>query len=296
MSIRRRAVRLAARPLALVAIGVAVLAGCRPGAAAGAEAERVVGVSKQLNEFLYAIGAEDVLVARDLTSIYPAAITSLPSVGYHRALSAEGIIAARPTLLLTDGNVGPAPVLEQVRKVGIPVLVLGTGNTVDSAQQALAALGARFHRERAADSVLHAWTAGMARVRADSARLSRLPRPRVLVMHFGQIINGYLAVNRGGPADQMITWAGGTNAIDSVGGMTRLTPELIAKAAPDVIVATDVGFDRAGSAASFATLPGVALTPAAKAGRIYRIDETELIYFGPRTPATVQKLAAMFHP
>jgi iron complex transport system substrate-binding protein len=115
-------------------------------------------------------------------------------------------------------------------------------------------------------------------------------------MHFGQIVNGYLAVNRGGPADQMITWAGGANAIDSVGGMTRLTPELIAKAAPDVIVATDVGFDRVGSAASFAALPGVALTPAAKAGRIYRVDETELMYFGPRTPSAVRKLASMFHP
>jgi iron complex transport system substrate-binding protein len=290
-----RAARIATVPLA---IGFAVLTGCRSsaGAAAGAGAERVVGVSKQLNEFLYAIGAESILVARDLTSIYPPAIRSLPTVGYHRALSAEGIIAARPTLLLTDGNVGPEPVLEQVRKVGIPVLVLGAGGTVDSAQQLLAALGARFHRERAADSVLQQWKAGMAEVRADSARLNQLPRPRVLVMHFGQLVNGYLAVNRGGPADQMITWAGGANAIDSVGGMTRLTPELIAKAAPDVIVATDVGFDRVGNAASFAALPGVALTPAAKAGRIYRIDETELIYFGPRTPATVRKLASMFHP
>ena len=41
---------------------------------------RVVGVSKQINEFLYDIGAESVLVARDLTSIYPPAIRSLPSV------------------------------------------------------------------------------------------------------------------------------------------------------------------------------------------------------------------------
>jgi iron complex transport system substrate-binding protein len=294
----RKTAWLARGPLSIAVIGFTVLTGCRPsaGAAERAGAERVVGVSKQLNEFLYAIGAENVLVARDLTSIYPPAIRSLPAVGYHRALSAEGIISARPTLLLTDGNVGPEPVLEQVRKVGIPVLVLGAGSSVDSAQQVLAALGTRFHRERAADSVLQQWKSGMAQVRADSARLSQSPRPRVLVMHFGQIVNGYLAVNRGGPADQMITWAGGANAIDSVGGMTRLTPELIAKAAPDVIVATDVGFDRVGSAASFAALPGVALTPAGKAGRIYRIDETELIYFGPRTPATVRKLAAMFHP
>ena len=73
-----------------------------------------MGVSKQLNEFLYAIGAQDVLVARDLTSVYPPAIRQLPTVGYHRALSAEGIIAARPTMVLTDGNVGPDAVLDDV--------------------------------------------------------------------------------------------------------------------------------------------------------------------------------------
>jgi iron complex transport system substrate-binding protein len=258
-------------------------------------AERVVCVSKQINEFMYDIGAQGVLVARDLTSIYPSAIRSLPSVGYHRALSAEGIISTRPTLFLTDGNVGPDAVLDQLRTVGIPILILRPGGTVDSAQLLMRHLGERFHRERAADSVVAAWRQGMREVWADSARWAGRRRPRVLIMHFGQIVNDYLAVNRGGPADEMLHWAGGENAVDSIGGMTRLTPELIAKAAPDVIIATDVGFDRVGSAERFAALPGVALTPAGKAGRIYRVDETQIMYYGPRTPASVRALAAMIH-
>ncbi len=78
---------------------------------------RVVSVSKQINEFIYDVGAQSNLVGRDLTSVYPAEITALPSVGYHRALSAEGIISLRPTMFLTDGNLGPDAVLEQLRKV-----------------------------------------------------------------------------------------------------------------------------------------------------------------------------------
>jgi iron complex transport system substrate-binding protein len=93
----------------------------------------------------------------------------------------------------------------------------------------------------------------------------------------------------------MLHLAGGVNAIDSVGRMTRLTPELITKTNPDVIIATDVGFDRLGSADKFAELPGVNLTPAAKSKRIYRIDETEVMYFGPRTPATIVKLRDILH-
>ena len=160
----------------------------------------------------------------------------------------------------------------------------------------IAALGERFGRRRAADSVLAAWRDGMARVVRDSAELARRgTRPRVLVMHFGQIANNYLAVNRGSAADRVVAWAGGVNAVDSIGGMTRLTPELIARAAPDVILATDVGFDRVGSAEKFGALPGVALTPAAKSGSIYRVDESEIMYFGPRTPAAVGRIAALLH-
>ncbi len=260
------------------------------------EGQRVVGVSKQINEYLYEIGAESVLVARDLTSIYPPAIRSLPSVGYHRALSAEGIISMRPTMLLTDGNLGPDAVVEQVKKVGIPVVILKPGSTPDSAQALMAELGARFNRKATADSVIAGWKRDMDAVIADSVRWAGAPRPRVLVMHFGQLNNSYLALKRGSAGDQVIQWAGGVNAVDSAGGMMRLTPELIARAAPDVIIATDVGFDRMGSAEKFATLPGVALTPAAKAGRVFRVDETEVMYFGPRTAASVRKIAGWLHP
>ncbi len=270
-------------------------AACQKSGPAGAGGQRVVCVSKQINEYLYDIGAQGVLVARDLTSIYPPAIISLPSVGYHRALNAEGIISMKPTLFLNDGNFGPDAVLSQVKKVGIPVLTLRPGGTVDSAEAMLVRLGALFHHDSQADRVVNTWQAGMDSVYADTAQWIGKPRPRVLIIHFGQIANDYLALKRGGPADEMLHWAGADNAIDSAGGMARLTPELIARAAPDVIIATDVGFDRYGSVEQFKTLPGVALTPAGRHNRIYRITEQEIMYFGPRTPAVVRELARMVH-
>lgn len=279
--------------LALAVLGLATGAAGVSGARVDAPPrERVVCVSKQLNEFLYAIGAQGDLVARDLTSVFPPEIQKLPSVGYHRALSAEGILSAKPTLFLTDGNVGPDAVIDQVRQVGIPVVVLRPGSTPDSAQALMLELGKRFQRERQAAAVVARWQQDMLAIARDSSRANR-PKPRVLFMHFGQIVNNYLGIKAGTPADRVLHWAGGINAIDSLGGMSRLTPELIARLAPDVIVATDVGFDRVGSAKAFAALPGVSLTPAARNGRIYRIDESEIMYFGPRTPAAVRHLAQM---
>jgi iron complex transport system substrate-binding protein len=57
-----------------------------PGAGAAADADpppgdRVVCVSKQINEFIFAIGAQDHLVARDLTSIYPPEIRASAITG-----------------------------------------------------------------------------------------------------------------------------------------------------------------------------------------------------------------------
>jgi heme transport system substrate-binding protein len=288
-----------------VAVSVALALGCAAAAGCGRfgdhadrshQAERVVCVSKQLNEFMYAIGAQDVLVGRDLTSIYPPEILHLTSVGYHRALSAEGIISLKPTLFLTDGNYGPDAVGTQLKEVGIPIVTLEPGRTLEGAEALLDSLGRRFHRERTADSVLAAWQQGMAEVLQDTLRWAGVRRPRVLIIHFGQIANDYLALARGGVADEMLHWAGAENAVDSMGGMMRLTPELIARTAPDIIVATDVGFDRYGSAAKFAAMPGVNLTPAGKALRIYRIEETDVMYFGPRTPTAVRRLEGFFHP
>ncbi|MEO7083553.1 MAG: ABC transporter substrate-binding protein [Gemmatimonadaceae bacterium] len=283
------------RAAAALAFGLAALVGisCTTGDANAGP--RIVCVSKQINEFMYDIHAESLLVGRDLTSIYPPQIAHLTSVGYHRALSAEGIISLKPTMLLTDGNLGPEAVVTQVKKVGIPVVIMSPGNTEDSAQALMTHLGQQFHHERTADSVVAAWKADMAAALADTSKWSGGKKPRVLVMHMGQIANDYLALKRGTPADQMIRWAGGVNAIDSVGGMLRLTPEIIAKAAPDIIIATDVGFDRLGNADKFAAMPGVSLTPAGKAKRIYRVDETEVMYFGPRTAASLRKIAGWLH-
>jgi heme transport system substrate-binding protein len=256
---------------------------------------RVVCVSKQINEFIYAIGAERHLVAHDLTSIYPPAIRKLPSVGYHRALSAEGIISMEPTVFLTDGNMGPHGVLGQLQEVGISIKVMPPGKSMADAQQLMLEVGRFFRREKQAQAVVAQWSADMAKVMALSKLWAHEPKPRIVMIHFGQIINNYLAVT-GGPSNQLIAWAGGDNVLANGHGMERLTPELVADARPDVIIANEIAFGRFGSPEAFTQLPGVSLTPAGKNLRIYMITEQQSIYFGPRTPAAILTLAKDFHP
>ena len=78
-------------------------------------------------------------------------------------------------------------------------------------------------------------------------------------------------------------------------GMVQLSPEIIASADPDVILLTDFGYDRLGSTDQVRTLPGVDSTRAAKARRIFRVEEHNLVYIGPRTGENVLKLQDLIH-
>ena len=117
----------------------------------------------------------------------------------------------------------------------------------------------------------------------------------MLIIHFGQQRNQYFVMGTRGTADAMLKLAGGTNAADT-SSFRDLSPEVIAREQPDVILATDFGWDRlGGSIEKFKELPGIALTPAAKNGKLYRIEEHDLVYFGPRTGENVLLIAGLIH-
>jgi iron complex transport system substrate-binding protein len=96
-------------------------------------------------------------------------------------------------------------------------------------------------------------------------------------------------------AAQLIRWAGGKIAVSDERGMKQLSAEVVAAANPDVILLTDFGYDRLGSPQKIKELPGVAGTNAAKNNRIYRVEEHDLVYLGPRTGKNTLMLQKLIH-
>jgi iron complex transport system substrate-binding protein len=260
-------------------------------------AERIVSVSKQHTEILYALGAADDLVAVDVSSVYPPQAKQLPTVGYHRALSLEGLLAAKPTLILTGGrdNMGPEPVVQQLEALKIPMQDFeAKGNDLDGVKALFREMGAYFHRERQADSLAAKLDADLARALA--AAKTEVDTPRVVIIHYGRASNVYLTILGKSVAGQMVRWAGGRMALDDEPGMRQLTsPEVIAKADPDVILLTDFGYDRLAGRDDILKLPGVGATKAARTGRIWRVEENDLVYLGPRTGENVDKFRVLLH-
>src|SRR5690242_6622105 len=111
--------------------------------------QRIVCVSKQLNEIIFAVGGDTALVGVDISSTYPPEAKKLTTVGYHRALSGEGIISLNPTVLWHDGSIAPDHVIEQVKKVGIPMREFHGGSTIDSTKMLIMQVAGEFHNEQA---------------------------------------------------------------------------------------------------------------------------------------------------
>ena len=91
-------------------------------------------------------------------------------------------------------------------------------------------------------------------------------------------------------ADTMIGLAGGVNAVRGYSGYKPLTSEAAVAAAPNVILLMDSGLESVGGAEGLWRLPGLALTPAGKQGRVASMDGLLLLGFGPRLGKAVAKL------
>lgn len=289
-------------PLLASFVLVFLLSGCsrfQNRAAAVNGPQRIVCIGEAYNEMIYALGAQGDLVGVDYSSTYPPQIEKLPTVGYHRALSAEGILSLHPTLVIDDGNIGPDNVVRQLESLHVPMKTFqAKNNSVAGTEALLREMGAFFHKEKRAEELC----TQMDREMAEAAVFVRQykTKPRVAVIHFGRASDVYLLVGSGGHGDgaaaaTMVELAGGQMALQRLGMQRMVSPEIIAESNPQVILMTSYGFDRLGGAQQAKTLPGVAQTDAARNNRIYRVSEHELMYFGPDTGDTIIHLAKLIH-
>jgi iron complex transport system substrate-binding protein len=263
-------------------------------------AERAVVISQAYNEIIWALGAEDHVVGVDYSSTWPPAVKNVTTVGYHRALSAEGILSLKPTVIIHDGSIGPPTVVEQLQQLNVPMKTFSAkNNSIEGAKALMREMGAYFHKEARAEELCAKLDADMAKAMAEAEQYT--DHPKVAVIHYGRASNIYLLVGASGQGDagaagQMVRWAGGVPAIEQSGMQRMTSPEIVAQANPDVVLMTEFGYDRLdGSKDKIFELPGVATSNAARNGRIYRVEEHDLMYFGPSTGEGLSRLIRLIH-
>lgn len=269
-----------------------------PGLAAAAdkgnvEAKRIVSVGGTITEILYALGAQDRIIARDSTSSYPQAALDLPDVGYMRQLSAEGVLGLKPDLLLVEDGAGPADTLNILRASEVPMVTIPTPPEGAAIGRKIRDVGAAVGLDEKAGAIADKVDADLAALARDVAAVGDKKKRVlfVLSMTSGRIMAG----GNDTEAGAIIELAGGVNAASGISGYKPLTDEAVIAAAPDVILTMQRGDHKVAADEAFA-LPAFQATPAAAEKALVSMDGLLLLGFGPRTPDAGRALAAMLYP
>ncbi len=240
---------------------------------------RLVSLGGSQTETLFALGVGDKVVGIDTSSTYPPQSQALPKVGHHRQISAESILALRPSHVLAGPGVGPAQALTQLREAGVVVNVSDAAETVEAARAKIKALGDLTGKQKAASSLLAALDKDLEKVKAAKASMKTPPRA---VFVYARGMKTLLVSGKGTAAHTMLTLAGADNSMAEVDGFKPLTPEALLKADPEVVVIPSHGLESLGGEDGLWKLPGLATTSAGKRKRYIAIDDALLLNFGPR--------------
>jgi iron complex transport system substrate-binding protein len=260
-------------------------------------AERVVALGAPVTETVFALGAGDQLVARDASSLFPEAALRLPDVGYFRTISAEGVLAMRPTLILAAQGTGPDAQVDLLERSGVRLVQVGARTSAESTLAMIAAVGRALRRESEAAALVATVQMQFAEAAARAAQSGR--RPKVVVLMGASGGSGVLQAAFDGTAGSaLIELAGGANPFRGYTGYKTISAEELLAADPDhVFIATRGGSAWGWSLGEPANPPDwLRSSRAAREGRLRSLDMTYYLVFGPRSGEAALALAEVLHP
>ena len=267
--------------------------------------DRVLGldISGSIAATVFGLGLGDSVVGRDVSTTFPeAADLPLITSGGH-AVSSEAVLALRPTLLITDGTIGPIDVIQQLREAGITVVFVDTDPSMagvsELARQVAAALGVAPAGELLATQLSTAIADKIAEIAA-IAPVNAADRVRILFLYLRGGSGIYYLFGEESGADELIEGVGGIDVAGEIGwtGMKPMTDEALVAANPDLILVMSDGIESAGGVDGLIeTKPAIGLTAAGQHRRFVDMADGEILSFGPRVPEVLDALArAIYAP
>lgn len=256
--------------------------------------DRIVSLQADLSEFLFSFGLADRVVGVDNQSAIAPGMEGKEVVGSSFELSAEGVLALEPTLVLMKDNAGPPAAIDAIRAAGIPLVVVRTDVALDVAAQTAVAVGAAVGDEAAGERLAALIEADIDAGRQIAATLPAAPT--VAYVNIGRG-TGPGILGLAGPVHPLIDAAGGVDVAVELGidePMVPLAAEALLAVEPDVILTGAINLETAGGFDEFVALPGIAGTRAVVNSEVFAYDMSFVLARGPRTGMAVLELAELF--
>ncbi|WP_394203128.1 hemin ABC transporter substrate-binding protein [Shewanella waksmanii] len=228
--------RLSQQKLAACSLGLAASMLLSTQALANDETtQRVVSAGAGVTELVLALDGIDELVAVDSTSQLPQGHDDIAKLGYHRMLSAEGILALSPHMLLGTDAMGPKATLDVLSGANVNVVQLPHANTKAQLLSNIEQIGELLHRQPQAQTLQANINQSFKDIEQKQQKIAQQgDAPKVLFL----LLQADRPARVGGDdtaADIIIKLAGGNN-IAGFSGYKSVSQEGILSLQPDVIL------------------------------------------------------------
>ena len=253
---------------------------------------RIAIAGGSITELIYLLGEEERIIAADRTSNYPKEALELPSVGYVRNISAEGILSLKPTLVLGEHDMGPDEVIKQIENVSVEVIRVNEVHTASGIVDKLRCVASILGVNDKADFLLKNRIGNLIN-QLDVVKSRSEFRSRVaLVLNFSD--GAPIIAGKNTSGNGVIEMAGAKNVFHSIDGWKPVSRETLVGASPDHIIITERALRAIGGLSGMKQDIALTLTPAVQHGRVHAVDGMALLGFGIRTLDAALKLSSFF--
>ncbi len=250
---------------------------------------RIVSLSPNLTETLYALGLQDLLVGDTDYCDFPAAAQHKPKVGGVINPNLEAIVALRPDLVLVTKLSNRPETVNSLADLGIPSYATDphTVEEIISSTQRLADVLGVSEVGAALATDLRQRLIDLQR------RVAPLPRRHVLFVVWTQPL---ISIGKDTFIADALRYAGADSIVDSQQNWPQLNLEEVARLQPDFLVfAGNHAETMPLSIASLSELPGWRILDAVRNRRYVQTSEA-IDRPAPRLISAIEDLARQFHP
>lgn len=255
-------------------------------------AQRIITAGSALTETVCALGDCDKIIASDRTSLYPAHIQQLPSIGYRGGINAEGILSLKPTLVIAEKDYVEDAVLQQLTASGVKLVIIDRKYTFNDTKKFIAQIATALNRDAEGKKLIAKIEGELAEANAMLKKATSVPK----VLSIYNRGTSTISVAGKNTFGEILSYAGATSAVSDVEGYKPLNTEALIAANPDYLLMVSMGVESLGGIDGVLKIPGVAQTTAGKKKQIVSIESLKLTNFGPRFGEAVKELVVLIHP
>lgn len=116
--------------------------------------QRLISTDAGATELIFSLGLEQSLVAVDVTSQLPKGHQPLPNIGYHRNLSAEGLLSLEPSAVIGSEFMGPPPTVNALQQARVQLVRLPGAKTSTQLRNNIRDLAAALDQNKRGEQLL----------------------------------------------------------------------------------------------------------------------------------------------